>query len=91
MIYVITSGQYSDYSISAILSADKKHDIAAMHRAFRFEHPTKIGETLYDCLRRIAPEYGIENTSPYESQVFVAWLIKKHGFIEINYAELNLD
>ena len=102
-IYVVSSGEYSDYSIVAILSGANGQDMNALYNTFKYEtsRPSNGYNYLGEWSAKLSDEYGLSSivSSPdghtwtnhaNESALFIKWLEINHSFKTLDYDETNL-
>lgn len=97
--HVISSGEYSDYSIVSILAAQPGKNFAELAKEFRsklepyrmWDKAARRKAVLQDCLKQAGVLGDIPSDVGYHAEewVFVQWLKGLHGYREFEWDDCN--
>jgi len=102
-VYVISSGDYSDYRIVAILEGKPKQDMDALYDAFKHETGRPDYLEMGEWRDKLSETYGLSKTISTldgsrswrnhadEDQLFIHWLSNERGFKVLEYNETNFS
>lgn len=78
--YTITTGEYDDYYIEAVVEGDASADMDALYAQFKALFGAKRGETWSARLDEVRANLRAAGYPEDTAEAFVEWLCKEHGF-----------
>jgi hypothetical protein len=91
-LHVISSGEYSDYSITAILEQQPEKDFASLVEAFDLLTLEAVGEApdddeeWWEWQNKRNVYWGAND----RDKALVLWLKAKHGYVEYEFDDKNV-
>ena len=93
-VYVITSGEYSNYVIDAIVTGPAGANIHDLWREFKVDtvYPGQFRDGWNEWIFRMKDRYDLRGNDYWEGAIFASWLEQRHGRWKIvAYKEINIE